>query len=174
MKFLPLIWAGLWRKKMRTILTILSIVVAFLLFGLLQGINQATNLLIEAAHVNRLFVLSTGNAAGQPTMPITYLERIARVAGVRAVAIFSGFAGQYQDPKNTIPVLATDVESLSSVYPELNLSKAQLAAMKGARTGALVGFRVASKFGWPGAAAQMRAVYDWMLTGAGRPDCLVS
>ena len=83
MKFLPLIWAGLWRKKLRTILTLLSIIVAFLLFGLLQGINQATKQLLAAAHVNRLFVLSTGNAT---PLPIAYLGQITGVAGVSAVA----------------------------------------------------------------------------------------
>jgi len=41
-KYLMLIWAGLWRKKTRTILTMLSIVVAFLLFGLLQGLTKAS------------------------------------------------------------------------------------------------------------------------------------
>ena len=101
MKFLPLIWAGLWRKKLRTILTLLSIIVAYLLFGLLQGINQATNYLLAAAHVNRLFVLSSDNVTA---LPIAYLGQITGVAGVSAAAVFGGFDGQYQDPKNSIHV----------------------------------------------------------------------
>lgn len=145
MKFLPLVWAGLWRKKLRTSLTLLSIIVAFLLFGLLQGINQATKQLLEAAHVNRLFVLSAGNAT---PLPIAYLGRITGVPGVSAVAALSGFNGQYQDPKNSVPVLATSVESISKVYPELNVSNEQIAAMKRTRAGALVGDQLARTFGW--------------------------
>lgn len=145
MKFLPLIWAGLWRKKMRTTLTLLSIIVAFLLFGLLQGINQATKQLLAAAHVNRLFVVGTGNVT---PLPIAYLGRITGVAGVSAVTLLSGFNGQYQDPKNSVPVLATNVESLPRVYPELNVPDEQIAAMKRTRTGTLVGDQLARKFGW--------------------------
>jgi putative ABC transport system permease protein len=81
-------------------------------------------------------------------LPIAYLGRISGVPGISAVAVFAGFDGQYQDPKNSIPVYATGVESLSSVYPELNVSREQIAAMKGTRTGALVGDQVARKFGW--------------------------
>ncbi|MEA2757354.1 MAG: putative transport system permease protein, partial [Aliidongia sp.] len=58
MKYFPLIWAGLWRKKTRTIFTLLSILVAFLLFGLLQGVNAAFNLGVEGANLNRLYVQS--------------------------------------------------------------------------------------------------------------------
>ena len=145
MKFLPLIWAGLWRKKLRTILTLLSIIVAYLLFGLLQGINQSTSQLLAAAHVNRLFVLSSDNVT---MLPIAYLGQITGVAGVSGVAVFGGFDGQYQDPKNSIHVHATNVEPLSRVYAELNVSSEQIDAMKRTRTGVLVGDQLARKFGW--------------------------
>lgn len=161
MKFLPLIWAGLWRKKMRTILTLLSIIVAFLLFGLLEGINQATNLLLAVAHVDRLFVLSSDNMT---RLPVAYRGQIASIDGVSAVAILAGFAGSYQDPKNSIPVLATDVESLAIVYPEVGISKAQVAAMKRTRTGMVVGSDLVRKFGWTvGAKVPLHAAdgKDW-------------
>ncbi|MDP2326308.1 MAG: ABC transporter permease, partial [Gammaproteobacteria bacterium] len=162
-----MIWAGLWRKKMRTTLTLLSIIVAFLLFGLLQGINQATKQLLAAAHVDRLFVLSSDNIT---RLPVAYLGRIGDVTGVSAVAVLAGFGGQYQDPKNSVPVLATDVRSLSSVYPELNVPDDQIAAMTATRTGTLVGDQLARKFGWKiGDALPLQAAdgKDWTFTVVG-------
>jgi putative ABC transport system permease protein len=169
MKFLPLVWAGLWRKKLRTLLTLLSIIVVFLLFGLLQGVSQGTQQLIEATHVNRLFVISTDNMT---PLPVTYRERIAGVEGVSAVAIFSGFEGEYQDPKNTVPVLATDIESLVEVYPELGIPSDQIGAMNASRAGALVGSGLASKFGWKiGDTLPLHARdgRDWAFTVVGIP-----
>jgi putative ABC transport system permease protein len=145
MKFLPLIWAGLWRKKMRTILTLLSIIVAFLLFGLLQGVSQGTQQILDDTHVNRLFVISTDNMT---RLPVTYRERIAGVDGIDAVAIFSFFGSEYRDPKNSVPVLATDIQSLLQVYPELEVSSEQVDAMNLTRTGALAGSGLMTKFGW--------------------------
>ena len=76
MKYLILVWAGLWRKKTRTILTMLSIVVAFLLFGLLQGINQGMNSVYRSLNVDRLYIQS--RISMSDGLPISYLKRISR------------------------------------------------------------------------------------------------
>ncbi len=77
MKYFPLIWAGLIRKKLRTIFTLLSILVAFLLFGLLQGVNSAFSRGVEGAHLNRLVV--QGKVSMTDQLPMAYRGRIAGV-----------------------------------------------------------------------------------------------
>ena len=83
MKYCTLIWAGLWRKKARTIFTMLSIVVAFLLFGLLQGFNQGMNHIYQNLNVDRLYI--QGRISMNDGLPLSYLERIKSVPGVSAV-----------------------------------------------------------------------------------------
>ncbi|MEO8223968.1 MAG: ABC transporter permease [Gammaproteobacteria bacterium] len=90
--------------------------------------------------------------------------------GVSAVAVLAGFSGHYQDPKNSIPVLATDIQSVSRVYPELNVPDEQIAAMNRTRTGALVGDQFARKFGWKvGDALPLQAAdgKNWAFTVVG-------
>jgi putative ABC transport system permease protein len=145
-KYFLLIWAGLWRKKTRTILTMLSIIVAFLLFGLLQGINQSINAGLGDSSNKRLW--TTARVATYGSMPISLMDQILTVRGVRNVAHLSYFGGYFQDAKNDIPAYAINVESLAAVYPELNITAAQINAMKTTRTGALIGRPLAQKYGW--------------------------
>jgi putative ABC transport system permease protein len=146
MKYLMLVWAGLWRKKTRTILTMLSIVVAFLLFGLLQGINQGIKLGLGDSSNNRLWTTSRMSAVS--SIPASLMDRIQTVKGVRTVAHLSFFGGYYQDAKNAIPAFATNVDKLAVVYPELHITPEQIAAMKATRPGALIGPPLAKKYGW--------------------------
>ena len=146
MKFFMLIWAGLWRKKTRTILTMLSIVVAFLLFGLLQGINQGIKAGLGDASNNRLW--TTARMSAVSSMPESLMDRIQTVKGVRAIAHLSFFGGYFQDAKNALPAFATNIDKLAVVYPDLNITPAQIAAMKATRPGALIGRPLAKKYGW--------------------------
>jgi putative ABC transport system permease protein len=141
-----LVRAGLLRKKARTILTTLSIMVAFLLFGLLQGINQTIKAGFGGGEDNRLW---TANSVGTlSSLPISLMERMAAVKGVRAIAHVSFFGGYFQDARNALPALATNVDKLAAVYPELNISRAQIDAMQATRAGALIGRSLANKYGW--------------------------
>jgi putative ABC transport system permease protein len=146
MKYFMLIWAGLWRKKTRTILTMLSIVVAFLLFGLLQGINQGIKTGSGDSGNHRLWTTSRMSAVS--SMPVSLMPRIQAVKGVRTIAHLSFFGGYFQDAKNPLPAFVTNVDKLAIVYPELNITPAQIAAMKTTRPGALIGRRLANKYGW--------------------------
>ena len=146
MKYFILIRAGLLRKKARTILTMLSIIVAFLLFGLLQGINQDIKSGFGASSNGRLW--TTSRAGGLNTMPISLMEHIAGIEGVRSIAHVSFFGGYFQDAKNALPAFATNVDKLAAVYPELNITQAQIDAMKTTRAGVLVGRPLADKYGW--------------------------
>src|SRR5579859_8108617 len=136
MKYFPLIWAGLWRKKTRTIFTLLSILVAFLLFGLLQGVNAAFSRGVEGANLNRLYVQS--RISFTENLPFADLPQIEAVPGVTKVAYASWFGPYYQDPKQVIFCFPVDPERYFGVYPELKLPPDQLQAFVQTRTGAVI------------------------------------
>jgi putative ABC transport system permease protein len=144
MKYFKLIWAGLWRKKTRTIFTMLSIVVAFLLFGLLQGINQGFKLAVQDLNIDRLYVQATATDG----MPISYMNRIKSVPGVLDVAHWNYFGGYYQTAKTPIPAFATDISELFKVYHEMEVKPEYLEAMQRTRTGALVSQQLAQQYHW--------------------------
>jgi putative ABC transport system permease protein len=145
-KYLILVWAGLWRKRTRTILTTLSIVVAFLLFGLLQGINQGMNNVYRSLNVDRLYVQS--RISMSDGLPIAYLKRIKSVPGVRAVTHWSYFGGFYQNAQNSLPVFAIDAATQFAVYPKIAIPNDQIEAMQHTRTGAVISNEIAAKYGW--------------------------
>jgi hypothetical protein len=109
LKYFHLIWAGLWRKRARTLFTMASIVVAFLLFGLLQGLNTGFNTVVTNLNVDRLYVSAKTNMTDG--LPISYGERIRKVPGVRAVSHWTYFGGYYQNARKAIPAFATDPRS---------------------------------------------------------------
>jgi putative ABC transport system permease protein len=141
-----LIRAGLLRKKARTILTMLSIVVAFLLFGLLQGINQDIKSGLGDSTNSRLWTMS--RVGGLSSLPISAMDRMASIEGVRSIAHVTYFGGYFRDAKNPLPAYAANVDKLAAVYPELNITPAQIDAMKATRSGALIGSPLAKKYGW--------------------------
>lgn len=146
MKYFSLVWAGLWRKKTRTVFTMISIVIAFLLFGLLQGINQGFSRALASLDVDRLYVTArTGMTDG---MPISYLSRIRNVQGVRAVSMWAYFGGYFQEARNPVPAFATDAVELMKVYKEIKIRPEYVEAIAKTRTGALVGETLAAKHGW--------------------------
>ena len=104
-KYLPLIWAGLWRKPARTVFTFCSIIVAFILFGVLSGIDAGLAHLLEVSRADRLF---TDPRFGAP-LPISYGERIAAVQGVIVVAPRWGMSGFYATVVSPGPVGPGDV-----------------------------------------------------------------
>lgn len=146
MKFLPLIWAGLWRRRTRTIFTLLSIVIAFLLFGLLQGVNSAFNSAAQMANVDRLFVVSRLSMI-EP-LPVSYMSRIRSVPGVNGVAYGVWFGGYHEDPRNYVFSFPVNAEEYFHIFPELLLPKDQLQDLVNTRNGAVIGVTLAKRFGW--------------------------
>jgi putative ABC transport system permease protein len=146
MKYLPLIWAGLWRRKARTVLTLLSIVVAFLLFGLLQGVDNAFSQGIDNANVDRMVV--TNSIALTEPLPLAYLQQIQSLPGVKAAAHASWFGSYYQDRKNQIFGSPVDIEGYLKVSPEMKVDAAAVDRMLHTRDGALVGETAMKKYGW--------------------------
>src|SRR5688572_17888239 len=151
MKYFPLIWMGLWHKRVRTVFTMLSIVVAFLLFGLLQGVDSLIRGTIAGANVDRLIVTSEVPAAGSvgfEPLPMAHLAKIQSLPGIRHVIYMTQFFSYYQDPKNFIFSLAVDPAEYLRMFPENQVSAEHLQALISNRTGILVGVEAAAKYGW--------------------------
>jgi putative ABC transport system permease protein len=146
MKYLPLIWAGLWRKRTRTVLTLLCVVVAFALFGLLHGFTAAIDGIIEQMSDTRLRSMSRVNIT-QP-LPLAHRARMETVPGVEEVSYYNFFAGYYQDRSNSVQVGAIDVASFNVVYPDIQMDPKYVDAMLHTRNGALVGEDLAAQRGW--------------------------
>ncbi|MCX7175928.1 MAG: FtsX-like permease family protein [Proteobacteria bacterium] len=146
MKYFSLIWASLFRKKARTILTLLSIVVAFMLFGLLQAVNQAFNGGADAADADRMITNSKYSIIDM--LPISYQAQIAAVPGVKAVAFASWFGGSYQDKPARFGVFPVVPDEYLGIAPELQVSKETHAAWNATRTGAVVGESLAKQMNW--------------------------
>jgi len=145
-RYLPLLWAGLFRKKTRTILTLLSIVVAFALFGLLQAVEVAFESGADAADAKRL--LTTARYSIIEPLPMAYHRRIEQVPGVVGVAYADWFGAKYQNESNAFPVFAVDPTRYLDMYPEFTIAREQRDAFAKTRTGAVVGKRLADRFGW--------------------------
>ena len=146
MRFFPLIWSNLKRKKVRTAFTLLSILVAFILFGYLSAIRTAFSAGIEMSGVDRLMV--THKVSIIQPLPVAYRDRIAAVSGVQQVTHANWFGGIYQDPKNFFPQMAVDPQTYLALYPELVLSDAEKRAWLADRSGAIVGRTTADRFKW--------------------------
>jgi putative ABC transport system permease protein len=145
-KFFPLVWSSLWRKKARTIFTLLSIMIAFLLFGLLQGVNAWLNAFGTGSNANRLYVVSRVSQV-QP-LPSAYLHQIEAVPGIRQSTYIAGISGFYQEKSNNLLALATDVQKFFDLYPDWKIAPEQLAAMSRTRAGAIVAAPLMRAFGW--------------------------
>jgi putative ABC transport system permease protein len=147
MKFLSLVWSNLKRKKLRTSLTLLSIFVAFLLFGMLCAIKEAFTAGVTMAGADRL--ITRHKVSLIMTLPETYGPRIRRIPGVEAAVHWTWFNGIYQnEPKNFFGSFPVQPEEFLDMYPEYLLPEDQKAAWVATRTGAVVGKTLVERFGW--------------------------
>jgi putative ABC transport system permease protein len=147
MNDLMLIRKNLFRKKLRAILMIVSIMIAFAIFGVLAGFERAFYSGEEVAQADRLVVVNKINFT-QP-LPISYYNRVASVDGVKEITHSDWFGGYYQDPKNFLVVMAVEPESFLNVYgADFIYPDEARQAFIHTRTGVLVGERMAEKWGW--------------------------
>jgi putative ABC transport system permease protein len=137
MKFLPLIWAGLWRRPARSILTAMCIVIAFLLLGLLDGVNAGFAKAIADAHRDLLMTNTRVRGGGQ--MPISAMATIQGIPGVKEVAQRAYFMGSYREPasQNTVAAIATQPALFFRLRPQFIVAKGGLDAMRETRAGML-------------------------------------
>lgn len=146
MKFLHLIWSNLKRKKLRTGLTLLSVLVAFVLFGLLASIKQALSGGISLEGANRLVVRQKVSIIN--LLPESYKARMERIHGVDLAVHQTWFGGIYQDPKNFFMQTPVVPEEFLNMHPEFILPPDQKKAWLATRTGAVVGRKTAERFHW--------------------------
>jgi len=146
MKFLPLIWSNLKRKKVRTSLTLLSILVAFIAFGFLSAIKQALIGGLALAGANCLVVRHKVSLI-QP-LPESYKARMEKIPGVAAATHQTWFGGIYQDAKNFFMQNPVVPEEFMDMHPEFLLPPDQMKAWQQTRTGAIVGRKTAERFHW--------------------------
>jgi len=148
MRYLSLVWSNLKRKKLRTSLTVLSIFVAFVLFGLLCAVKEAFTAGVTMAGADRLVVRHKVSLI--MLLPVTYQARMEKLPGVASAVHFTWFNGIYQnEPKNffgSFPV--SDPEQFLKMYPEFILPEDQKQAWLKSRTGAIVGRALADRFKW--------------------------
>jgi putative ABC transport system permease protein len=146
MKFLPLLWSNLWRKKIRTVFTLLSIFVAFLLFGLLMTIRTAFAIGVDIAGLDRLVLIHKVSLI--MPLPISYLGRLQSTPGVEMATHSTWFGGIYQDPSNFFAQIAVVPEDFLKIYPQFRVPVEQQKAWLADRQGAIVGVDLANRFGW--------------------------
>jgi putative ABC transport system permease protein len=145
-KYLQLIWSAMFRRKTRTVFTLLSVLAAFLLFGLLDSVRSAfANAASSVAGVDRLVTVS--KISFTMSLPKSLLSGIGALPGVARVTYANWFGGIYQDPKNFFANEAV-ADNFFDLYPEWQLSPAERTAFHNTRTGAVVGESLARKFNW--------------------------
>lgn len=145
MKYFHLIWAALFRRKTRTVLTLMSVLAAFVLFGLLDGVRVAFTSGGDAAGVDRMIVSSKYSLI--QGLPQSIIARVEATPGVKDVTWANWFGGYYQDRKNQMVNFAID-PGYFDVYPELGVGEEMRAAFQQTRTGAIVGATLAKRWGW--------------------------
>jgi putative ABC transport system permease protein len=146
MKYLYLLFSSLKRKKLRTGLTILSIMVAFVLFGYLSAIRQAFDAGIEVAGVDRLIVRHKVSII--QLLPQNYEAKIEAIEGVDNAMHQTWFGGIYQEPKNFFAQIPVVPEEMFDLYPEIIISDEHKQAWLNNRAGAIVGKGLIKRFGW--------------------------
>jgi putative ABC transport system permease protein len=146
MKFLPLVWKNIWRRKFRTIFTLLSIFIAFVLFGILMTIRHSFTFGVEIAGADRLVLIHKVSLI--MPLPVAYKTRLMQVNGVELVSHQTWFGGIYQDPSNFFANMAVEPEVFVKIYPEFVLPPDQLKAWLDDRQGAIIGSDLAERFGW--------------------------
>jgi putative ABC transport system permease protein len=146
MKYFPLIWAALWRRKLRTWFTLISVVTAFFLFGMLQGVNLGIEGLLDLMTTDRVRTRSRNDG----DMPLAHLQQIEALPGVTATTPINVVPGNALGETSLTVVLGIDVEAWFEVIynPQFNLPKEALAAMQRTRNGIVVGKVTADDKGW--------------------------
>jgi putative ABC transport system permease protein len=145
MKYLPLVWAGIWRKRSRAVLMLLQIASAFLLFGLLQGLNSGIKQAIARTHADRLYVGSKVSL-GVP-LPMSLFPQIEHMPGVKLATPLIQMPAMYQKPSQVVPMTAVNVDAFFGMFDNYVVPKAQVEALKNNRTGLLLGVNLAKRYG---------------------------
>ncbi|MFL6605848.1 MAG: ABC transporter permease [Steroidobacteraceae bacterium] len=173
MKFLPLIWYGLWRKPGRTVLIFLQVCVAFALFGVLQGLKTGVEHAINDTRADLLIVHSRLGLAD--SLPLGGIGQIKSVPGVKVVEPVGLFGATYQKPAQRVGVVAITPDRDWLAAFTFSVAPEYVEAFRKLRTGALVRVELARKYGWKvgdhiplmGGPAQMNGSTAWVVDVVG-------
>jgi putative ABC transport system permease protein len=146
LKYLPLIWSGIWRKPGRTVLIFLQVSVAFALFGVLQGMKTGVEHVVGETRADLLLV--HGNLSIIDPLPIGLLKQIQSLPGVKVVVPVELFLGTYQKPSEKIGIVGVRPDEGWQSAFTYKIPPAAAAAFKNTRTGTLVREGLAKKYGW--------------------------
>jgi putative ABC transport system permease protein len=147
-KYLPLLWSGIWRKPGRTALVFLQVAVAFALFGVMQGMKSGVDRSVANTRADVLFV-GPAESGGAP-LPLSYLDRLRSIPGMKSVSFADGFLGTYQRPTEYVFALAIPPTNLwLTLVPEIfQVLPRDLEALEKTRNGVLITADIARKYGW--------------------------
>lgn len=146
MHILKLIFKNAFRHKLRTFLTVLGITIAILAFGLLRTLISAWYSGVEASSAARLV---TRNAISLIfPLPISYMNKIRQVEGVKSISYGNWFGGIYIDEKHFFANYAVNPKTYLEIYPEIILPSDQKAVVIRDRKSAVAGRKLAERYGW--------------------------
>jgi len=134
MKYFPLIWAALWRKPARLVLTLLAVSAAFTLFGVTIGFNASVQNVIAMSPLDR----AGAGARFGGGLPLAYKDEITRISGVKKITAFAGLNGYYQEKKNNVGILMVDPDAPDVIAQDFTLTRAQWAELARTRDGIFV------------------------------------
>src|SRR6266481_4994222 len=146
MKFANIIFANLFRKKVRLLLTIGSFAVALFLFVFLAVVRDAFNRGADIAGADRLVVINRTSIIN--LMPLSHRDKILRIPGVKVITHNNWFGGTYIDEKNFFPQFVIDPQAQREVFPEMIVPDDQWSNFLKDRQGAIAGAKTAERFGW--------------------------
>lgn len=146
MHFLKILSRNAFRHRLRSLLTILGITIAILAFGLLRTVISAWYAGVNASSATRLITRNSISLVF--SLPISYLEKVRHVEGVRSVSYANWFGGVFISEKNFFPSFAIEPTSYLDLYPEFTLPPEQRRAFVADRKGCVVGRKLAERFGW--------------------------
>jgi putative ABC transport system permease protein len=142
---LPLLGSAFRRHRLRLFFTLASIVVAFMLFGLLAAVRFALTAGVEIAGQDR--IITTHKTSIIEPLPRSYLTQIRELGDVRRASSLSWFGGIYRDPRVQLVVFAID-PNYFDLYAQYHLPAAALAEWQADRAAAIVGETLAARYGW--------------------------
>jgi putative ABC transport system permease protein len=146
MSWLAFLWANLTRRKIRLVVTLMSIVLAFVMFGMLDALRNSLSQVVNLTGADRLITMSKVSIID--SFPRAYYEKTRAIEGVSSVLHQNWFGAVYKDPKMQIPVFPMNVEEFFNVYPEVKITPEEFAAWKADRQGIVVGQGMAGRYGW--------------------------
>jgi putative ABC transport system permease protein len=146
MSWVGFLWANLTRRKLRLIVTMLLIILAFLMFGVLDALRTSLTKAVNLTGADRLITISKVSIID--SFPVSHYEKVRAVEGVADVVHLNWFGGVYKDGKAQIPVFPMNVDEFFKVYPEVKITPEEYAAWKADRQGMVIGQVLADTYGW--------------------------